>query len=693
MPEATLSAAACLLFAVLAAHFLLKRSLPENAVVAAALFVFCLVEAAGRMVASGHIAFEGPMLMAESLLPLAMTSFGISYGRKGDLRLVRWPARALAAASLLFPVAAAALPFKAFFREPGLYDMALPLGRDGVFFYFGIIFYSIFALANLEATFKAASPEARTEIKFEVIGFGAILFMLVFYYSQGLLYHIINMDLAPARSGVFIMSSLLILYSRVFFHGKGVRIKVSRYILYRSVSALAVGGYLVGLGLIGEGIRYLGISFGEGVEVFFVFAAGILAAFLLLSKRFRKEVKVFVIKNFLASKHDYRTVWLNFTGGLAKCRTVEQVEKATLSVFIDTFFLEGAALYYHSPERGAYVFSDGRGMAPAKEVRLSPGLLSYFLDKKRVLDPEDGEYKLSEEEGVFFKQACPCLAVPLATNGELEGFILLARGQGMGKLIYEDFDLMKNLAKQASLALRMFRLSEELAQTRSMAAVTKMTSFVVHDLKNMASSLSLLLENSRDNISDPDFQGDMVLTMQKTLSKMLELIRRLRTTPGELVLNAEPTDLRELVRETVAEIPRARGKAVISGEAACALSMADREEMKKVLINLLFNSIEATGSEGNKNICVETGRAGKDVFIRTRDEGCGMSEEFIRTGLFRPFRTTKEKGLGIGLFQCKQIIEAHGGRIEVESEQGKGSVFTVYLPALDKGKNGSQLAS
>ncbi|MDA8090461.1 MAG: PEP-CTERM system histidine kinase PrsK [Nitrospiraceae bacterium] len=682
MPEVALSFAACLLFAVLAAHFLLKRSSPENAIVAAVLFVFCLVEAGGSLVAIGHSAFERPMLIAESLLPAALMFFGINYGRTGGRHPFRWPWVLFASLALLFPVAAVLFPFKAFFRERGLYMMTLPLGWAGNFFYFGTIFYSILALASLEATFKAAPPEARREIKSEAIGFGAILFMLIFYYSQGLLYHVINMNLEPARSGVFIISSLLILYSRLF-HGKSARIKVSRYILYRSVSALVVGGYLVGLGLIGEGIRYFGITFGEGAEVFAVFAAGILVAFLFLSKRFRMEVKVFVIKNFLASKHDYRTVWLDFTGWLAKCRTIGQVENATLSIFIDTFFLKGAALYYNSPDRDAHVFSAGRGITTAKELRISSGLLSYLLDKKRVLDPADGEYLPTGEEGAFFKGVGRCLLVPLAANGDLEGFILLGREGSREKLIYEDFDLMKNLAKQASLALRMFRLSEELAQARSMAAVTKMTSFVVHDLKNMASSLSLLVENSGEHISDPDFQGDMVLTTQKTLSKMLELIRRLRSVPGELVLNAQPTDLYELVRETVAEIPKAKGRAFLSGDGTGAVSMADREEMKKVVINLLFNSMEATGAEGN--ICVETGRDGNDVFIRTRDEGCGMSEEFIRTGLFRPFTTTKEKGLGIGLFQCKQIIEAHGGRIEVESEPGKGSVFTVYLPALEYG--------
>ncbi|MDA8087410.1 MAG: ATP-binding protein, partial [Nitrospiraceae bacterium] len=284
-------------------------------------------------------------------------------------------------------------------------------------------------------------------------------------------------------------------------------------------------------------------------------------------------------------------------------------------------------------------------------------------------------------EAAFFGHAGRCLAVPLAADGNLEGFILLGGQLAREELTYEDFDVMKSLAKQSSLALRIFKLSEELSQTREMAAVAKMSSFVIHDLKNLASSLSLLLDNSKRNMADPEFQQDMVLTIQATLSKMLELIRRLKGVPEKPVLKPEPTDLRELVAETVSEMKKANGGAVISCFGGPAGSMADREELKKVVINLLFNSIEATARKGN--ISVETGRAGENVFIRAKDDGCGMRAEFVRTELFRPFRTTKQKGLGIGLCQCKQIVEAHGGRIDVESEEGKGSTFTVYLPATD----------
>jgi signal transduction histidine kinase len=72
------------------------------------------------------------------------------------------------------------------------------------------------------------------------------------------------------------------------------------------------------------------------------------------------------------------------------------------------------------------------------------------------------------------------------------------------------------------------------------------------------------------------------------------------------------------------------------------------------------------------------------IVLIVKDNGAGMSEEFLRHSLFRPFKTTKKQGMGIGLFQSKKIVEAHGGKIEVESKEGLGSTFRVFLPLVGK---------
>jgi hypothetical protein len=195
-----------------------------------------------------------------------------------------------------------------------------------------------------------------------------------------------------------------------------------------------------------------------------------------------------------------------------------------------------------------------------------------------------------------------------------------------------------------------------------------------------------MLDNARMYIGDPEFQGDMIQSLGNTVTKMKILISQLKNLPGRKMLKKEAVDLHLLALETAAiltdpDIP-------VKGERVAA--SADRDELQKVVLNLVLNAVDATGGKGP--VSIEVGASGQP-FIRVIDQGCGISEEFIRDGLFTPFRTTKKKGLGIGLYQSKQITEAHGGWIEVTSEMGKGTVFTVWLPSEEPDAHGSERAS
>jgi putative PEP-CTERM system histidine kinase len=249
------------------------------------------------------------------------------------------------------------------------------------------------------------------------------------------------------------------------------------------------------------------------------------------------------------------------------------------------------------------------------------------------------------------------------------------------KLMYDDYDLMKVLARQAAQAITNLRLSEELMETRAMAAVARISSFVIHDLKNLTTSLSLVVDNAEEHIGNPDFQKDAVLTIRTTLAKMKGLMQRLRSIPEKHTLMAGVEDIDRLSREIVTELATMRPGTRIEYDGSPVLSRVDGEEIRKVIINLVQNALEAGGEQGT--VTIRTGKENGGVCIRVSDTGCGMTEDFLKDQLFKPFRTTKEKGLGIGLYQCKQIVEAHGGTIEVKSEINKGTEFAVFLPAAE----------
>jgi putative PEP-CTERM system histidine kinase len=686
MFEIILSSIASVLFILLCSYLLLK----QRSVTYITFFVVAiqigLIEIFSQLSldqASDSFDFQTAVLYIESFLPLTFLFFSLAYSRQGTDKTFSFFWWLLLLTTVIFPASVFSFPLDNFFISPDLQtEKMLFLGNIGYWFYMGVMVYCVIALTFLESTFAATTGTDRWRMKFEVIGITSILAIFIFYFSQGLLYRTINMDLLPIRSGVLILAGILIGYSKIF-RGNSVKVSVSRYILYRSLTLLVVGIYLLILGLIGEGMRYFDISFSRELGIFIAFVTGIAMLFILFSEQLRRRVKVFFNKHFYAHKRDYRTEWLTFTEKLTSCRTIAEVQSTILDTYKEVFGLKGASLYLLDENKKCYTSRSNRDMPGGNpDFPEYSGLVTYFKERGRVYNPYDEEYAATEEEKTFVHQTGAWLIVPLLRNGDLNGFVVLGDQLSREKLIYEDFDLMKNLSKQALLSLANFRLSEELAETREIAAVARISSFVIHDLKNLASSLTLLLDNADEYIGNMEFQKDMIGTIRNSVNRMQDLIQRLKNIPEKQLLNIETADIHTVTRDTVNEFLNMKPDLELYCEGSCSVSRIDREEIKKVILNLILNAIDANNGKGV--IKVRTGTNGNMVFVSVTDNGCGMTEDFIANHLFKPFRTTKKKGLGIGLYQCKQIIEAHGGDIEVKSKAGNGSVFTVYLNVVNE---------
>jgi putative PEP-CTERM system histidine kinase len=517
-------------------------------------------------------------------------------------------------------------------------------------------------------------------MKFEAFGIMSLLAVLIFFYSQGLLYHTINLNLIPIRSSVFIFAAILIGYSQIF-RGNVGRVKVSRHVFYRSLTLLVVGIYLILLGLVSEGMRYFDVAIGRQLTIVIIFVSGVLLLAVLFSERVRRRVVVYVHKHFFGNKHDYREEWIKLTGRLSSCETLADVQESILTVYRETFGLNGASLYLMKRDETRYIRVSGQDMPEGQgELSVSMQLHDYLVNRGRVLNLTDGEYQLAESEQSMFSKAGAWLVVPLVSNGKIKGLAVLREQLIPKKLNYDDFDLMKVIARQAAQAITNLMLSEELIEMREMAAVARISSFVIHDLKNLASGLSMVVDNAEEHIGNPDFQQDAITTIKNTLIKMKSLMQRLKVIPEQSARKTRMTDINRLSQETVAELAKVRSDRRIKYSGEPVSSLVDGEEIKKVIVNLVQNSLEA--SEEQWPVTVATYAENGNACIRVSDGGCGMSDDFVKNQLFKPFRTSKEKGLGIGLYQSKQIIEAHDGRIEVRSEVGKGSVFTIRLPAV-----------
>ncbi len=614
-------------------------------------------------------------LVAESWQPFWFLLFVLTFARAGGLRGLSWLSKCLLAATLILPVLTLASAPGQFFYSPDFgEERLLFLVPYGYYFYIALMACLATALFHLERTLVALPRLERVRVKLEIVGVGLIMVMLAVYYSQALFYRSLDMNLVPVRSLVLAVGVMMIGASRLR-GGIVAGVRVSRDIAYRSLVLLAISLYLVGLGLLGEGMRYLNVTMQRAMFVSVAILSGLVVVLMLLSEKLRRRVKVFLNKHFYRLKYDYRKEWRRFTGHLSSARSVEGLQQGILSFYCDTFACGNAALYLREDQQGDYRFAAGYQIDGLEEVLPhSSAFVSFLTNNDWVFHVTDDNPPSLSPVLSFCQTHGFTLAVPLLFEKNLEGLIFLGQPTNPDEqLSYEDFDLMKMLARQATSSLLSLKLSAQLNTAREMAAMGRVSTFVVHDLKNLVSNLAMVTDNAADYLDDPDFQRDMLETLNGTVGRMKDLIARLKNVSTPKVLNRVPSDLLQLAEK--GRQLAGGGSIAVSGESVYAL--IDGMEIQKVLQNLLLNAREASCDDAP--IRLEVGQA-EETYLKVSDSGGGMDPEFIRQRLFQPFQTTKPTGFGIGLYQCRNIVEAHGGRIEVESRVGEGTTFTVWLP-------------
>ncbi len=271
------------------------------------------------------------------------------------------------------------------------------------------------------------------------------------------------------------------------------------------------------------------------------------------------------------------------------------------------------------------------------------------------------------------------VCVPMIGQGELIGLITVGDRVSGTAFTLQDFDMLKCIGDHATAGLRNVQLSQKLLQAKELEAFQTMAAFFVHDLKNAASTLNIMLQNLPVHFDDPVFREDSLRGVSKTVTHINRLIGRLSLLRHEQKLKRVESDLNEVVADAIAGLEKAAGSLLTKDLHPLPKVMLDREHMLKVVTNLVLNATEAVAADGR--VGIETRPETNWVILTVSDNGCGMTGEFLSRGLFRPFQTTKKSGLGIGMFQSKMIVESHGGRIDVASEPGKGTTFQVFLPA------------
>lgn len=636
-----------------------------------------VMECADQMIAPGQ---SRHFFLVEAMLPLGISLYCLSYVKPPVRKSTSAFHKGVVLLGVLLPLAALAVGLDSMARPMPDFEeeRILFLTDKGFYLYALLVAVTALSLVCLEHLYLRMDKPSRWRVKLEVVGIGVWGIMHVVYFGQALLYRTLDTRLIWARGLAVLTGMALVCYSRAK-RDSTYPIHLSKAFAYRSVLGLMIGVYFTGLALLGEGMRYIGGRWGGPVGLSVTILLGVAGGLVLLSERLRRKVKVYLYKNFYENKYDYRHQWIKLTRRLASETSLEGVERSILEYFCDTFGVKGAALFWREENSGVFKCMLAHELdVSCYVIDGAAPLAGYLRGRDWVFDSRDGDDRhYGEHSELFGKYGVRFLIQLYGPKGELGGLIALGEPVNPGEaLTYEDYDLMKILSRQCGYAINNIRLALQLTQASQMEAMGRIAAFMMHDLKNLVSNLVLLVDNAREYMDDPEFQKDMVETLSRTVAKMTNLISRLevlRESPG---MDLARRDLMELAEEVMELMPHCR--LILTGNNVSAL--IDHSEIQRVLVNLVMNALEA--SQENTDVEIEVGLNGAP-YIAVTDQGSGMEREFIETKLFKPFSSTKKKGFGIGLYQCRKIVEAHKGRIEVESTPGAGSRFTMYLPSQD----------
>ncbi len=540
------------------------------------------------------------------------------------------------------------------------------------YLYLYVIIIYIISIGNLESTLRNSKHSEEWRIKISLLGIGISILSLMFFASQGLLYKIIDMRNLPLRNIGLCFGAVLILYSE--WKRKSNEVQISRKVAFRSLVAAIAGIYLVGLGLAREYNRLTGGSFIQSILMIStaVLLCGIVG--FTFSQSLRRTLTIWVQRNFYDEKYDYRGQWMQFSEHLSRAVDYKSLVDTALMNFCETFGRLGAiyipidtenpnimgkSFYYEISKDTEITFSNATF---SQLVKLDP--TPFFVNDKNshTIPPQIVMQLLRMQIGVV---------LPIHATDSSEGLLLLGHPiNGKEKYDHEDSELMEAMGRQIGLSAKGFRLSEEMALNREIQAFDKLGTFVLHDLKNQVYALSLLTNNARNFITDPAFQTDMVETLSNTVNNMKTLISQLGQLPNADNLRMGKVYLRDLAEKICSQIPNA--PITITGKNPSVT--LDSDQFGKVFFNLYLNALEA-GDNKPIDVIIDE-EEGIPVF-HVRDMAGGLAPKILEAGIFKPFNTTKPRGMGIGLFHSRKIVEAHGAQISVENRPGEGCTFTV----------------
>ena len=544
------------------------------------------------------------------------------------------------------------------------------------------------ALVLVHNLYGQAAPSSRSGIRLAMLALA-----LMWAYDLNL-YTIAYFDPSSAR-GLFDWRGLALALAAPLFaiggtRGEGWRIRLSRAATFQSLSVLAICAYFAVMAVLVTALRGSGFDWTRALLVGLLAAMTVGAMVLLPSSRARGWAKVKIAKHLFEHRYDYRTEWLRFTETIGTTGPdAPPLGQRVIKAFADILDAPGGLLLIADENGSIEPAASWNWSGSANPGATIPGTeaLAFWLSvgaEGRIIDFDAHSGGWADARDLELDIPQPLLGekqawtgVPLIHDDRLVGLVLLAAPDYRRPLDWEDFDLLRTAGRQAASSLAEAHGQQALMNAQRFEDFNRRFAFILHDVKNLVSQLSLLARNAERHADNADFRTDMVATLKGSVGKMNDLLARLAPAADQRPAKPEPSPLRPIVASAIAA-KRGDHEVKLLGDGNIWV-MADPLLLEQAIGHLIQNAVDA--SKPSEPVTVRMDGSEKQSSIVISDSGGGMDADFVRTRLFQPFASTKKGGFGVGAFEAKSLVSAMGGRLSVESKPGEGSSFTIILPA------------
>ncbi len=543
----------------------------------------------------------------------------------------------------------------------------------------GRVALAVIGMLMVEQLYRNAPTRERWGIKFACMGIGGMFAYDFYLYSDAMLFRGLNVEIWIARGAINALTVPLIALSAARNRKWSLALSVSRRAMFHSVALFGSATYLLAMAGAGYYLRFFGGSWGNVMQGAFLFGAVLLLIVVLFSGAFRAWLKVFISKHFYSYGYDYREEWLRFTKTLSEGGP--QIAERAVHAVAALVESPAGALYLSRESGNCELVANWNLPLGDGAVALDTPFCRFLKTRQWVIDLQEMQESPERYDDVappacLEQAASAWLVVPLILRNDLCGFVVLAQPRSKLVLNWEVTDLLKVAGSQAASYLAQQESANALMVARQFESFNRMSTFIVHDLKNLVSQLSLMVANAEKHKDNPEFQRDMLETVDFSVQKMKLLLQKLAR--GTTVETPMRLHIDKLLKQAIAVKSAADPKPQLEIIDADLMVFANPARLERVIGHVIQNAVEATPKDGQ--VSVRLLKWHDEVVVECTDTGLGMDENFIRERLFKPFESTKSAGMGIGVFESREYIHELGGRIEVHSQKPGGTTFRIILP-------------